>query len=204
MKVLLVNGSPNEKGCTHTALSEVAGALNENGVDTEILHIGTQPVRGCTACEKCRESGRCVFDDDMANVILEKMIEADGVVFGTPVYYAGANGALCALLDRVYYAGTKFFKNKPGAAVACCRRTGGTDAVDRLNKYFTISRMPVVASQYWNEVHGTTPEEVRQDEEGMQIMRVLGRQMAWMLKNFEAGGVPQPQGEKRAWTNFIR
>lgn len=204
MKVVLINGSPNKGGGVFAALSEVAGALGENGVDTEILQIGTAEVRGCVACGKCRELGKCVFDGDMANTILAAMQAADGVVFGTPVYFASANGALCALLDRVYYAGAKYFKNKPGAAVAVCRRAGGTAALDRLNKYLTYAKMPVVSSQYWNVAHGNTPEEMQQDEEGLQTMRTLGRQMAWLLKSIEAGGQEPPRGEKRLWSNFIR
>lgn len=204
MKVVLVNGSPHAVGCTYTALSIVAKALGENGVETEILQIGSKPVHGCQACGKCRELGKCVFDGDMANTILEAMKEADGVVFGTPVYFAGANGALCALLDRVYYAGGRHFKGMPGAAIASCRRAGSTAALDRLNKYLTYNQMVVVASQYWNMVHGSKAEDVMQDEEGVQTMRILGNRMAWTLKNLEAGGVEPPAGEKHIFTNFVR
>ena len=203
MKVLLINGSPHEKGCTFTALSEVAGALNGEGVETEIEWIGKGPIRGCVACGGCgRKGGKCVFDDDPANRILEKLTAADGVVVGSPVYYAGPNGALCALLDRVFYAGSAHFAGKPAAAVVSCRRGGASASFDRLNKYFTISNMPVVPSQYWNSVHGRTPEQVREDEEGLQVMRTLGRNMAWMLKGLNPADRPDP--EAHVFTNFIR
>jgi multimeric flavodoxin WrbA len=182
--------------------------LNEEGVDTEIFHIGNKPVRGCMACRKCKEgSHRCVYNDDTVNIGLDKTDEADGFIFGSPVYYASGNGAMIAFLDRMFYAGNNF-AYKPGAAVVAARRAGTTAALDQLNKYFTISNMPVVPSQYWNMVHGHTPEDVRQDLEGLQIMRVLGRNMAWMLKCFEAGkkeGVSLPlMKEQRIMTNFIR
>lgn len=204
MKVLLLNGSPHKEGCTFTALSEVAAALRNNGVDTEIAHIGVKPVRGCIACGKCRELGRCVFDDDAANDLIGKFQAADGIVIGSPVYYAGPNGALCTLLDRIFFAGGAKLANKPAAAVASCRRGGASATFDRLNKYFTISRMPVVSSQYWNSVHGLTPDDVRQDLEGLQTMRTLGNQMAWLLKSLAAGAVPGVQAEPVIRTNFIR
>lgn len=203
MKVLLVNGSPNKEGCTFTALSEVAGTLQEQGATTEIFHIGSAPVRGCIACGKCARTQRCVFDMDPANTIIEKIIAADGVVLGSPVYYAGVNGALCALLDRAFYAGSRQFVGKVGAAVVSCRRAGSSSALDRLQKYFTISRMPLASSQYWNMVHGNTPDEVRQDEEGLQIMRTLGRQMAYLIGSLKAGGLELPQQEHVVRTNFI-
>ncbi len=207
MKVLLLNGSPNEKGCTYTALSEVAGALEQQGIETEIMQIGKAPVRGCTACGSCYSgSGRCVFNDDIVNVFIEKMETAHGLVVGSPVYFAGPNGALLALLDRAFYAGSQF-AYKPAAAVASARRAGTTATLDVINKYFTIRHMPIAPSQYWNMVHGHNPEEVRQDLEGMQIMRTLGRNMAWMLQCFEAGknaGVPFPEAEEVVRTNFIR
>lgn len=203
MKVLLVNGSPHREGCTFTALSEVASALNSNDVETEIYHIGTRPVRDCIACGRCRELKRCVFEDDCANELAQKILAADGVVFGSPVYYAGPTGALCALLDRVFYQGGDY-RGKLGAAVVSCRRGGASAAFDRLNKYFTINQMPVVASQYWNSVHGNTPDEVRQDLEGLQIMRTLGNNMAWLLKNMNEADVKLPESEKHQYTNFIR
>ena len=203
MKVLLVNGSSHKNGCTCTALSEVAKALEQDGIETEIFHIGTKPVRGCIACGSCRKLGHCVFTDDPANELSEKMQTADGIVIGSPVYYAGPNGALCALLDRAFYSGSGF-AFKPAAAVVSARRSGTTATFDRLNKYFTINQMPVVSSQYWNGVHGHCPEDVMQDLEGLQTMRTLGHNMAWMLKNIAAGGQAHPEPEDRVATNFIR
>ena len=204
MKVLLINGSPHEHGCTYTALREVARTLEEEGIATSIFQIGKKPVRGCIACGGCGKKGRCVFDDDPANEMMRLMGEADGIVVGSPVYYAGPNGALCALLDRAFYAAGSTFALKPAAAVVSARRSGTTAAFDRLNKYFTINRMPVVSSQYWNGVHGFTPEDVEQDREGLQTMRTLGRNMAWMLKSIAAGGVPAPAPEPWIPTHFIR
>jgi multimeric flavodoxin WrbA len=204
MGVLLINGSPNEKGCTHTALSEVAKGLNENGFETEIYHIGNDPVRGCRACGVCRKTKLCVQDDDRCNEIIRLMRAAQGVVIGSPVYFAGVNGALCALLDRAFFAARASVAYKPGAAVVSCRRGGAGSAFDRLNKYFTINNMPVVPSQYWNSVHGNTPDEVRQDAEGLQVMRVLGRNMAWLLRSIDAGKIPPPTPEAPLMTNFIR
>ncbi|MBQ9419415.1 MAG: flavodoxin family protein [Synergistaceae bacterium] len=206
MKVLLINGSPNEKGCTHTALSEVAGALNKRGVDTEIFWIGKKAVQGCIACFKCSELGHCVFNDAVKE-LTSRLDEFDGIVIGSPIYYAGPNGSLLAFLDRLFFSCGDKLQGKPGAAVVSCRRSGSTATFDRLNKYFTIMNMPVVASQYWNGVHGFTPEDVKQDLEGMQTMRVLGENMAWLLKSIEAGrkaGVPAPQYEEHVFTNFIR
>ena len=207
MKVLLLNGSPHAKGCTFTALSEVAKELETQGIQTEILQIGTQPVRGCIGCRRCRTTGHCIFDNGIVNLVLDKAAEADGFIVGSPVYYASANGALIALLDRIFYAGSKNFVYKPAAAVVSARRAGTTASFDELNKYFTISQMPVVSSQYWNMVHGNTPDEVRQDLEGLQIMRTLGRNMAWLLQCIDAGkkaNVSLPEEESRVATNFIR
>lgn len=204
MKVVLINGSPHEKGCTYTALTEVAAALNKNGIDTEICSIGTKPVRGCIACGRCCELGRCAFDDDPANEILKRLRQADGMVVGSPVYYGGPNGALCALLDRIFYAGGDALQFKPAAAVVSARRSGTTATFDRLNKYFTINRMPVVSSQYWNAVHGLTPADVLKDKEGLQTMRTLGNNMAWLLKSIAAGRQQLPEIEDRTPTNFIR
>lgn len=207
MKVLLINGSPKKEGCTYTALSEVAEQLNKNGIDTEFFHIGNKPIRGCTACGKCATNhNRCIFNDDVVNEAIAKMEEADGLVIGSPVYYASANGALICLLDRMYYAG-KCFAYKPGAAVVSARRAGTTASIDEINKYFTISKMPIVSSQYWNMVHGSNPDDVRKDLEGMQIMRTLGNNMAWLLKSIEAGkraGIELPESEAVVRTNFIR
>lgn len=204
MKVLLINGSPRKRGNTFLALSEVAGTLEKQGIDTEIVPIGTQPVRGCIACNKCDESGRCIFNDDVYGTMLEKVKEADGLIVGSPVYYAGPNGALCALLDRLFYSGAQHLKHKPAAAVAVCRRGGASAALDRLNKYFTISDMPVVPSQYWNIVHGLEPGEALQDAEGLQTMRTLARNMAWLLNAVHADGCRYPEAEPVIRTHFIR
>lgn len=206
MNVLLINGSPHKNGCTFTALSIVAGQLNEQGIETNILHIGNKPISGCIACGKCAQTGLCVFDTDPVNKGIDLAKKADGIVVGSPVFYAGPNGALCAFLDRMFYHKNAPYAYKPAAAVVSCRRGGASATFDRLNKYFTISSMPVVSSQYWNAVHGNTPEEVMQDKEGLQIMRTLGRNMAWLLKCIEAAKdtVPYPQKEKGERTNFIR
>ncbi len=207
MKVLLINGSPKAKGCTYTALCEIADELEKESIETEILHLGKDPIRGCTACGGCYKTGRCIFNDDIVNVGIEKVKEVDGLIVGSPVHYASASGAVTSFLDRLFYAGGRALAFKPGAAIVSCRRGGATAAFEQLNKYFTISNMPVVSSQYWNMVHGNTPDEVRQDLEGMQVMRVLGRNMAWMLKSIQAGkeaGIKLPEQEERARTNFIR
>ncbi|MCR5089930.1 MAG: flavodoxin family protein, partial [Oscillospiraceae bacterium] len=169
--------------------------------------IGNRPVRGCSGCNACEKLGRCVHEDDAANKMLRLMTEADGIVVGTPVYYSGANGALCALLDRIFYAGGNRLTGKPAAAVVSARRSGTTAAYQRLNQYFAIRQMPIVTSQYWNNVHGYTPEDVEQDLEGLQTMRTLGRNMAWMLKLIHSGqsaGLAFPEGEKLIYTDFIR
>lgn len=182
--------------------------MEKENIETEIFHIGNKPIRGCMACGGCsrNDARKCVFDDDTVNIALEKAKEADGFIFGSPVHYAAASGQITSFLDRFFYAGDSF-QYKPGAAIVSCRRGGSTAAFDQLNKYFTISDMPIVSSQYWNMVHGNTPEEVKQDLEGMQTMRVLGKNMAWLLKSINAGkeaGIALPEKEPRAWTNFIR
>ncbi len=205
MKVLMINGSPHRKGCTWTALNEVAKELNANGIETEIFHIGIDPLRGCIACGQCKENHLCVFHDGV-NAALEKMKESDALILGSPVYYASCNGALSAFLDRFFYAGN-CFAYKPAAAVVTARRAGTTATLDELNKYFMISNMPVVSSQYWNMVHGNTPQEVMQDEEGIQIMHTLGKNMAWILKLIENGkkeGIVPPERTRKIATNFIR
>lgn len=204
MKVLLVNGSPRRNGNTHIALSEVASALNENDIETEIVFIGTKAVQGCIACNKCAELGRCVFNDELYNTVREKLETADAIVVGSPTYYAGPNGSLCALLDRLFYSSVSLLQYKPAAAVAVCRRGGASATFDRLNKYFTISSMPVVSSQYWNSVHGRSPGEAEQDGEGLQTMRILGNNMAWLLKNIKEGKHVIPDRGPRIMTNFIR
>ena len=207
MKVLLLNGSPHAYGTTYAALSEAARVLQEEGIETEIYHLGTAAVHGCIDCRSCGKTGRCVFQDDPVNTILEKAASCDGFIFGSPVHFAGPAGALHAVLDRAFYAGKRNFAYKPGAAVVCCRRGGATAAFDSLNKYFTIANMPVVPSQYWNMVHGANAADAQQDAEGLQTMRTLARNMAWMLRCFEAGrkaGISVPTAEPIARTNFIR
>ncbi len=206
MKVLLVNGSPHEKGCTYTALKEVEGALNKNGVETQIFWIGNKPVSGCIGCGNCLKTGQC-FIKDKVNEFLEKVPNTDGFIFGTPVHFAASSGMLSSFMDRVFYGRRNLFSNKPAAGVASCRRGGATATLDEINKYFGISNMPIVSSQYWNMVHGTNPEEVKKDEEGMQTMRTLGNNMAWLLKSIEAGekaGIEKPKNETIISTNFIR
>ena len=205
MKVLLINGSPRRHGCTFTALSEVEKTLHREGIETELVQLGAKAVQGCIACGRCKTLGRCVFDD-LVNETAPKLEAADGLVVGSPVYYASANGSLIAFLDRLFYS-TPFDKTmKAGAAVLSCRRGGASASFDELNKYFTISGMPVVSSQYWNSVHGNTPEEVGQDLEGLQIMRTLGRNMAFLVKSIVLGRekLGLPEKEPRISTNFIR
>ncbi|KOF56760.1 MULTISPECIES: flavodoxin family protein [Clostridium] len=207
MKVLLINGSPHAKGCTYTALCEVAKELEKENIETEIFQVGNKPIRGCIGCGGCSKTdNKCVFDDDTVNAALEKAKDCDGFIFGSPVHYAAASGALTSFLDRLFYAGD-FWAYKPGAAVVSCRRGGAASAFDQINKYFTIANMPVVSSQYWNMIHGNNPEEVKQDLEGMQTMRTLGKNMAWLLKSIEAGkkaGIKLPEKETTVRTNFIR
>ena len=204
MKVLLVNGSFHEKGCTYTALCEVEKALNANGIQTEIYQIGNA-TSGCRGCRACKKLGKCVIDDGV-NEFVEKAANFDGFVFGSPVYYASAAGALVGFMDRAFYSGGRNFAYKPAAAVVSCRRAGASTTFDVINKYFTINNMPVVGSNYWNEIHGNTAEEAAQDEEGLQTMRVLGNNMAWLLKCIELGKLEglEPVKEKKIMTNFIR
>ena len=205
MKVLLVNGSQHEKGCTYTALSEVAKALNANGVETEIYWIGQHQVSGCKGCWVCKKTKQCVIDDGV-NEFVAKAAEFDGFVFGSPVYYASAAGALVSFMDRVFYSGGKNLAYKPAAAVVSCRRAGASTTFDVINKYFTINNMQIVGSNYWNEIHGNTAEEAAQDEEGLQTMRILGNNMAWLLKCIELGKQAglAPERERKIMTNFIR
>ena len=204
MKVLLLNGSPRKGGNTFIALSEAASALESCGIETQIIDIGNKAVQGCIACGKCNELGRCAFNDGLYNMVSESMKDADGLVIGTPVYYGGPNGSLCALLDRVFFSASELFEYKPAASVVVCRRGGASAAFDRLNKYFTLSNMPVVSSQYWNSVHGLTPGEATNDAEGLQTMRTLGRNMAWILKNLKSNTAIVPEPETLQATNFIR
>lgn len=208
MKVLLINGSAKEKGCTYTALAEVEKTLKQEGIETEIVWLTAGMLWDCIGCGQCNTKHRgCIFDDDCINEIIQKAEKSDGFVFGTPVYYAHPTGRILSALDRMFFAGKTAFAHKPGAAVASARRAGTTASVDVLNKYFTISEMPVVSSSYWNMVHGSKPEDVMRDKEGLQVMRNLGRNMAWILKCIEAGrqqGILIPQNEYGEKTNFIR
>ena len=207
MKVILFNGSPKKNGCTYTALCEVEKTLKEEGIETEIFWVGAKPIGGCMGCGACGKLGKCVFDD-VVNEFVEKAKEADGFIFGSPVHYAGASGAITSFMDRAFYSGKSAFVRKPASAVVSARRGGTTATYDQLNKYFGISEMPIISSKYWNMVHGNTPEEVMQDEEGLQTMRVLGRNMAYFLKCLECGrksGIELPKQEaERKVTNFIR
>lgn len=207
MNVLLINGSPHTNGCTRFALSIVASELEKAGIAAEIVNIGGKAIQGCIACGKCKELGRCVFNNDIVNQLAEKFEAADGLVIGSPVYYAGANGSLLSLLDRLFYS-TPFPKRmKVGAVVTSARRAGTITTFDQLNHFFTLAEMPVASSRYWNEIHGNTPEQANQDEEGKQIMRVLGRNMAFLVKAIaaekEKNGLPE-QEPARIATNFIR
>ncbi len=207
MKVLLFNGSTRKNGCTYTSLSEIAKTLNDAGIDTEILQMGVSSIRDCIGCGGCEGKGHCVFNDDMVNEWIDKAKDADGFIFGTPVYFAHPTGQIQVIMDRMFYAGGEYFTHKPGAVVVSARRGGTTASLDTLSKYFGIQQMPMITSTYWNMVHGNTPDEVKQDSEGMQTMRNLGRNMAWFLKCVEAGkqqGIKAPDAETAAWTNFIR
>ena len=205
MKVILINGSPNAKGSTYTALEEVSKTLKSEGIETEIIHVGHKDIRGCIGCRQCKTKGKCVFND-IVNDIAPKFKECDGIVIGSPVYFASANGTLVSFIDRLFYSMTADKTMKVGAAVVSCRRGGNSATFDELNKYFTISQMPIASSQYWNMVHGNSPEEVQQDLEGLQTMRTLGKNMAFLIKSIQLGkkefGLPEKEEHK--FTNFIR
>lgn len=205
MKVILINGSPNAKGCTYTALEEVSKTLKSEGIETEIIHVGHKDIRGCIGCRQCKTKRKCVFND-IVNDIAPKFKECDGIVIGSPVYFASANGTLVSFIDRLFYSMTADKTMKVGAAVVSCRRGGNSATFDELNKYFTISQMPIASSQYWNMVHGNSPEEVQQDLEGLQTMRTLGKNMAFLIKSIQLGkkefGLPEKEEHK--FTNFIR
>lgn len=207
MQVLLINGSPHAKGSTFMALTQAAARLEAAGIETKMFHIGHKAIRGCIDCRKCASTGYCVFKDDPVNEGIDLLKAADGLIVGSPVYYAAPNATVCAFMDRVFFLKSGPYAFKPAAAISSCRRAGGVATMDRLNKYFTIARMPVVSSQYWNGVHGNNAEEEQQDLEGMQTMRTLGDNMAWLLKCIEAGkkaGVNYPAIEPWTGTNFIR
>lgn len=201
MKVLLINGSPNVKGCTYTALNEVSNTLKDEGIETEIIHVGHKDIRGCIGCRKCKAIGKCVFDD-IVNEIAPKFKECDGIIIGSPVYFASANGTLISFIDRLFYSVTDDKTMKVGASVVSARRAGTTATFDELNKYFSISGMPIVSSQYWNMVHGNNPEEVKQDKEGLQTMRTLGN----LIKSIQMGKekIGLPEKEEHIFTNFMR
>lgn len=204
MKVLLLNGSPRSNGNTYIALEEISKTLALEGIDSEIFQIGTEPISGCIACGGCNTEDKCIIEDRVADFI-EAMNKCDGLIVGTPVYYASPAGSLISLLDRAFYSSD--FSHKPAAAVACARRAGTTAALDVINKYFSISQMPIVSSTYWNMVHGRRAGEAAMDTEGLQTMRNLAKNMAWMLKCIEAGknaGIQLPEAERSSITNFIR
>lgn len=206
MKVILVNGSPHKQGCTYTALAEVKSTLEKNGIETEEFWIGNKPVAGCIGCGSCMQTGKC-FVQDGVNEFLEKVPSTDGFVFGTPVHFASGSGMITSFMDRIFYGRRNLFKNKLASCVVSCRRGGATSTFDQINKYFAMNNMPIVTSQYWNMVHGSKPEDVLKDEEGLQTMRTLGNNMAWLLKCIEAGkniGIKEPENEKIIQTNFIR
>ena len=204
-KVLLINGSPRQNGNTFLALSEISKTLNAEGIETEIVSIGKRAVQGCIACGMCGQQGRCTFRDDLYNRVQSIIKEGiDGLIVGSPVYYGGPNGSVCALLDRVFYSLGRYLEFKPAASVVVCRRGGASASFDRLNKYFTILNMPVVSSQYWNMVYGQTPGQAALDEEGMQTMRTLGRNMAWMIRKLNVSEDGHPELEQPLRTNFIR
>ncbi len=206
MKVLLINGSPHVRGCTYIALKEVADTLNDEGIETEIIQVGNKGIRGCIACGRCKTIGQCVFNDDLVNEVANKFEQCDGIVIGSPVYYASANGNLISFLDRLFYSHGFDKTMKVGASVVSARRGGTTATFDELNKYFTISSMPIASSQYWNNVHGNNIEEVKQDKEGLQIMRTLGKNMAFLIKSINLGKKEYglPKKEERVSTNFIK
>lgn len=203
MKVLLLNGSPHIDGCTNRALEEMASVFEKEGIESEIIHVGNKDIRGCIACGKCGELKKCVFDDEV-NKVAEKLKDSDGLVIGSPVYYASANGTLISLLDRLFYSANYSLKMKVGAAVVSCRRGGNSATFDELNKYFTINQMPVASSTYWNMVHGFTKEDVEKDLEGLQVMRNLANNMIFLMRSIELGkdkyGLPET--ERGARTSF--
>ena len=206
-KVLFINGSPNENGCTSTAMDEAIRVLNENGIETEKIWLGKKPMPDCMACYKCAETGKCVFSDQV-NEVGARIDEFAGIVVGSPVYYGGPNGRLTSFLDRLFFSVPDAkFAGKLGAAIVSCRRGGASAAFERLNQYFLMENMHVVGSQYWNQAHGRTPDDVRKDAEGLQTMRTLAQNMAWLLKSMESGaqnGVDRPAYEEKTFTNFIR
>lgn len=207
MKVLLLNGSPRGEKCTYTALKIAAEEIEKSGIETEIVNIGNSPIQGCIGCGGCAGKGKCVFENGGVNEFIEKIKECDGIILGSPVHYASAGGAFTSFMDRVSYAGGKYMAYKPGAAVVSCRRGGASATFDQINKYFSILNMPIVSSNYWNMVHGGSPEDVYKDEEGVQTMRILGKNMAWLVKSISAAkekGINIPEAEVKIKTDYIR
>lgn len=208
MKVMLINGSPHQKGCSYTALEEISHVLEKEGIESEWVWVGNKPIAGCIGCGSCKNTGKCIFNDDKVNEAVEKFKDCDGLIIASPVHYASASGAITSFMDRFFYSCNKAdARLKPGASVVSCRRGGASAAFDQLNKYFTISEMPIVSSCYWNQVHGNTPDEVKQDLEGMRTMRILARNMAYLLKAnklAKENGLALPEEEPRVMTNFIR
>lgn len=205
MKVALINGSPNKEGCTFTALNEIAKTLQKQDIEADIFYLGKAPISGCIACGKCNKDGICTFDDHV-NILLSKIQQYQGIIIGSPVYYGGPSGQICSFMERFCFAGGSKLKGKLGASVVSCRRGGATAAFDRLNKFFLMNNMHVVGSQYWNQVHGTNPQEVQQDLEGLQTMRTLAENMAWLLKSIEysKNNIDMPVLEEKIATSFIR
>ena len=205
MKVILLNGSPRQKGCTFTGLNIIKEQLAKSGVDSELFQVGNEPIIGCVACGGCRaHQGKCVHDNDLVNTVSEALQKADGIIIGSAVHFAGATGAITSFLDRLFYSSRNLFRLKFGAAIVSCRRGGNSTAFDQLNKYFTISQMPVVSSCYWNGIHGNTPEQVLTDEEGLRILRTLADNMAYLIKCKYGSNVDLPEPQPPAMTNFIR
>ena len=203
MKLLFINGSPHKDGCTAAALREVSRTLEELGIETETLWVGNKPVPGCIACGSCKKTGACIYDDGV-NELLARSHEWDGLVVGSPVYYGCASGQLLSFLDRLFYAAGGRLAGKATAAVVSCRRGGASAAFQQLNMFFGMNNMVVATSQYWNQVHGNTPQEVAQDQEGLQTMRTLARNLAWILRCRQAAAIPAPEREPWTPTNFIR
>lgn len=206
MNVILINGSPRAKGCTYTALNIIAEELRDNGIETNIFQVGAKPIIGCIGCGACVKLGKCQFDDTV-NAAAEACQEADGIIVGSPVHYASASGAITSFMDRLFYSAGKYLRYKPAAVVASCRRGGATATLDQLAKHFSFNNMPIISSNYWNMVHGNTPEEVLRDEEGVQTMRILGKNMAWILKSIDCAkknGIDKPELEAKIKTNYIR
>jgi len=207
MKVILINGSPREKGCTFTGLSIIKEQLAENGVESEIFQVGNKPVIGCTACNTCKQpekSGRCVHNDDLVNIISEALESADGLIVGSAVHFASATGAITSFMDRLFYCGFSRNKMKFGACIVSCRRGGAASTFDQLNKYFTIAQMPIVSSCYWNGIHGHTPEDVYADEEGVRVMKILANNMAYLIKCKTQANLELPEEPPRVVTSFHR